>query len=160
VFDRMLVPLDGSEVSETVIPYAIELAKRCGSKVTLLEAVESVGEAMATMAPAEPVLVTPDATEQILQGLEAEQKAAQEYLTKAAERFKAEGVEAGWVVVAGDPGTEILAYARREGSQVIVMASHGRGGLGRLFQGSVAEHVMHHTGIPVLYVRYEREKHK
>ncbi len=160
MFDRMLVPLDGSEVSETVIPFAIELAKRCGSMVTLIEAVESVGEAMATMAPAEPAIVTPEATEQILQGLEAEQKAAQEYLTRTADRFRADGIETGWVVVAGDPGAEILAYAEREGTQVIAMASHGRGGFGRVFQGSVAEHVMRHSAIPVLYVRYQHEKHK
>jgi nucleotide-binding universal stress UspA family protein len=157
MFDKMLVPLDGSEVSETVIPCALELAKRCGSKVTLLQAVESIGEAMATMAPAEPVLVTPDTTEQILEGLEAEQKAAEEYLTGMAAKFKAEGVETGWVVVAGSPGLEILAFAEKEGAQVIAMSSHGRGGLGRVFQGSVAEHVTRHTTIPVLFVRYQHE---
>ena len=160
MFDRMLVPLDGSEVSETVVPYAIELAKRCGSKVTLLEAVESVGEAMATMAPAEPMLVTPEATEQILEGLDAEQKAAQAYLTQMAERFKAEGIETGWVVVAGSPGAEILAYAQREGSQLIALASHGRGGLERVFLGSVAEHVTRNAHVPVLFVRYQHPKQK
>jgi nucleotide-binding universal stress UspA family protein len=155
VFDKLLIPLDGSEVSESVIPFAMELAKRCGSKVTLLQTVESIGQAIATIAPVDPVLVTPDTTEQIVEGVEAEQKAAEEYLTKAAERFKAAGIEAGWVVLSGSPGTEILAYAQKDGSNVIAMASHGRGGLGRVLQGSVAEHVMHHSHIPVLYVRSE-----
>jgi len=158
VFDKMLLPLDGSEVSETAIPYAIELAKRFGSKVTLLETVESLGQAIATMAPVEPVLVTPETTEQIVEGVEAEQKAAEEYLTAVAAKFKAEGVETGWVVLSGSPGFEILAYADKEGLDLIVMATHGRGGLDRVIHGSVCDHVMRHTKLPALFVRYQPKK--
>jgi nucleotide-binding universal stress UspA family protein len=159
VFDKLLVPLDGSEASESVLPFAIELAKRCGSKVTLLQTVESIGQAIATMAPVDPVLVTPDTTEQIVEGVEAEQKAAEDYLTSKASQFKSAGVEAGWVVLSGSPGNEILSFAQKDGSQAIAMASHGRGGLERVLLGSVAEHVLHHANIPVLYVRYQHEKH-
>lgn len=158
MFETILVPLDGSEVSEMVIPYAIEFAKRCGSKVTLLQSVESLGEAMATIAPAEPALISPDATEEIIKGVEAEEKSAEAYLTAVAAKFKAEGVETGWVVVAGAPGAEILAYTEKEGVQAIAMSSHGRGGFGRVFQGSVAEHVTRHTNVPVLFVRYQHGK--
>jgi nucleotide-binding universal stress UspA family protein len=158
VFDKLLVPLDGSEVSESVLPVVMELAKRCNSKVTLLETVESLGQAIATMAPVDPVMVTPDTTEQIVEGVEAEQEAAEEYLTSIAARFKAEGIEAGWVVLSGSPGNEIIDYALKDGSQAIAMASHGRGGLDRVFRGSVAEHVLHHAKVPVLYVRYEHHK--
>ena len=153
MFDKVLVPLDGSEISELAIPYAIELAKCCGSKVTLLQAVESLGQAIATMTPIEPVLVTPETTEQIVEGVEAEQKAAEEYLTGVAARFKTEGAEAGWAVLSGSPGVEILEFADKEGFQLIAMATHGRGGFGRVLHGSVADHVMHHTRLPVLFVR-------
>jgi nucleotide-binding universal stress UspA family protein len=154
VFDKVLVPLDGSDVSELAIPYAIELAKRCGSKVTLLQTVESLGQAIATMAPVDPVLVTAETTEQMIEGVEAEQKAAEEYLTSTAAKFKAEGIDTGWVVLSGSPGLEILEYAAKEGLQLIVMATHGRGGMGRMLHGSVCDHIMHHTTLPVLFVRY------
>ena len=154
MYDKMLVPLDGSEVSELVLPYAIEFAKRCGSQVTLLQTVESLGQAMATMAPADPVLVTPQTTESILEGIEAEQQAAREYLTGIAARFKGEGIDTGTVVASGSPGTEIIHYVDEQEINVVAMSSHGRGGLGRAILGSVADHVMHHTTVPVLVLRY------
>lgn len=153
MFDKVLVPLDGSEISELAIPYAIELAKKCGSKVTLLQAVESLGQAIATMTPIEPVLVTPESTEQIVEGVEAEQKFAEDYLTGIAAKFKAEGVDAAWVVLAGSPGAEIVDYASRENFQVIAMSTHGRTGFDRVIHGSVAEHVLHHSPLPILFVR-------
>jgi nucleotide-binding universal stress UspA family protein len=153
VFEKVLVPLDGSEVSELAVPYALDLGKGCKSKITFLQAVESLGQAIATLSPADPVMVTPETTEQIVEGVEAEQKAAEEYLNGMAGRFKEEGVEAGWVVLAGSAGFEILSYADREGFDTIVMATHGRTGFGRVLHGSVADHVLHHTKLPVLLVR-------
>jgi len=155
VYDTILVPLDGSEVSESVIPHALELARRCRSKVILIEVVESLGQAMAAMAPAEPAMVTPQATEAIMEGVEAEQRAAANYLAKIAERFKgvATGVET--VVVTGSPGIEIARFAESNGVEVITICSHGRGGLGRALLGSVADHLIHHVKVPVLVLRYQ-----
>jgi nucleotide-binding universal stress UspA family protein len=158
VFDKMLVPLDGSEVAERILPYAIEMAKRCGSKVTLLEMVESLSEAMATIPAADPVMVTPEMTESIVEGVKAEEDSAKQYLARVAQQFKQEGVEAGWVVMAGSPGNEIINYATGAGIDVIAMSSHGRGGLSRAILGSVADHVIHHTTVPVLVVRHQDEK--
>jgi nucleotide-binding universal stress UspA family protein len=129
MYDKLLIPLDGSEISEVVIPYALELAKRCGSKVTLLQTIDPHAH-------------------------HAEQPAAEAYLASVAARFKAEGIEADCVVRPGAPGETILQYADTDASQVIAMASHGRGGLNRVLHGSVAEHVMRNAKVQVLYVRY------
>ena len=56
-------------------------------------------------------------------------------------------------LVDGDPATEIVALAKREGVELIVMSSHGRTGLGRLLMGSVAETVMREAECPVLIVK-------
>ena len=154
MYENLLVPLDGSEVSELILPYAIELAKRCESRVTLLQTVESLGQAMATLAPSDPVLVTPETTEAIVEGVEAEESFAHEYLNGIAARFKQEGIEAGTVVVSGSPGSEIMRYIDEKSINVVAMSSHGRGGLGRAIFGSVADHVMHHATVPVLVLRY------
>jgi nucleotide-binding universal stress UspA family protein len=155
VYDIMLVPLDGSEVSETVLPYAIELARRCGSRVILLEVVESLGQAMAAMAPAEPALVTPEATEAVIEGVEAEEKAARDYLTGVASKFKAVVSAVETLVVSGSPGTEIVRVAMENRVEVITVCSHGRGGLGRALLGSVADYLIHHVNVPVLVLRYQ-----
>lgn len=158
MYDKMLVPLDGSDVSELILPYAIELARRCGSKVRLLQMVESLGQAMATLAPADPVLVTPETTEAIVEGVEAEAQAARDYLAGLALKFKDVGLEAESVVRSGSPGVEIIRYSEEEGIDLIAMSSHGRGGLGRAILGSVADHVMHHTSVPVLVLRYREHR--
>lgn len=157
MYNKMLVPLDGSEVSELVLPYAIELAKRCGSKVTLLETVESLGEAMATLAPADPVMVTPETTEALVEGVEAEEQTARDYLTGVARKFRDAGIDASIAVVSGSPGDEILRYTEAGDIDLIALSSHGRGGLGRAILGSVADHVMRHTSVPVLVLRYRED---
>jgi nucleotide-binding universal stress UspA family protein len=156
VYEKLLVPLDGSEVSELILPYAVELAKRCGSQVTLLQTVESLGQAMATLSPADPVLVTPGTTEAIVEGVEAEESSAKDYLAGIASRFKDEGIDAGTTVVSGSPGVEILRCIDDKSITVVAMSSHGRGGLGRAIFGSVADHVMHHATVPVLVLRYHK----
>jgi nucleotide-binding universal stress UspA family protein len=153
MYDKILVPLDGSEVSESMLPYAIELAKRCGSKVLLLQVVESLGQAMAAMAPAEPAMVTPEATEAIIEGVEAEESSAHQYLTGIAEKFRANGSPVETMVVSGSPGVEIARVAE-ENADVVTICSHGRGGLGRALLGSVADHLIHHVNVPVLVLRH------
>jgi nucleotide-binding universal stress UspA family protein len=61
------------------------------------------------------------------------------------------------VIEAGDPADVICRTAERLGSDVIVVGSHGRTGLGRLFLGSVSEHVVRHAPCPVLVVRHPRD---
>lgn len=158
MYDTILVPLDGSDVSESVIPHALELARRCGSKVILIEVVESLGQAMAAMAPAEPAMVTPQATEAIMEGVEAEQRAAADYLTRVATKFRDAGANVETVVVSGSPGIEIARWAESHDVDVITICSHGRSGLGRALLGSVADHLVHHVKVPVLILRYQEHK--
>ena len=158
MFERILVALDGSELAERVLPAVEQLAEKFSSTVILLRATISPEE-LATMttpqsgfgwpamgAPPGP-LVNP------LEITKADLEEATNYLDSIAERFRAKGLEV--LVETPDERAQdaILDCAGRLGVDLIAMTTHGRGGLGRLFYGSVAEHILHHAPCPVLLVR-------
>ncbi len=135
---RILVPLDGSVLAETVLPRASEVARASGATVELLTAVEAH-----TLPGVDPV--------------EAQVKAVQageQYVGAVAERLRGEG--AGEVVTSvwyGPAAYAIVDAARLHKVDLIVMATHGRSGLGRLIMGSVAESVLRGTTTPILLLR-------
>jgi nucleotide-binding universal stress UspA family protein len=69
------------------------------------------------------------------------------------ERGRGLGVEVSFLVWTGDPGDQIVAAAEAEAVDLVLVGSHGRGAVGRLFLGSVSEHVVRHAPCPVLVVR-------
>lgn len=75
--------------------------------------------------------------------------AAQELVARGRER----GVPATFLIWEGEPGESIVAAAEAERAELIVVGSHGRGGVGRLLMGSVSEYVVRHAACPVLVVR-------
>src|SRR5487761_1233704 len=104
MFEKLLIPLDGSEVAESILPYATELARRCGSHVTLLEAVESIEEAIAMIEPSEPAVAVPGTVDALVEGVESEHTAAEQYLSRVATKLGDEGIQADTAVVEGGPG--------------------------------------------------------
>lgn len=142
MFDRILVCLDGSSHSEQMVPYGTEIAKRFNSRVTLLQVLQIPSSLAAASAQgAENVI------EEELRRLSFE---AHQYLDGIAAHLKEAGVEADVVVIEGTPGDAIVEYAKQSSADLIVVATHGRKNIGRLVFGSVADHVMRHTTIPVL----------
>src|SRR5581483_273190 len=95
MYAHILVPLDGSEMSEAALPHAEGLALKLGSRVLLLR----VANLPAT-------LIGEDA-------IQAETDEARDYLTKVAQRFKDAGLQAEWEVVEGDPGRAIIDTAHQ-----------------------------------------------
>ena len=69
------------------------------------------------------------------------------------ERGRAAGVDVSFLVWTGDPGDMIVAAAEAEHVDMVLVGSHGRGAVGRLFLGSVSEHVVRNAPCPVLVVR-------
>ena len=158
MFEKLLIPLDGSEVAESILPYATELARRCGSHVTLLEAVESIEEAIAMIEPSEPAVAVPGTVDALVEGVESEHTAAEQYLSRVATKLGDEGIQADTAVVEGGPGQAIVEAAEQRGCDVIAISSHGRGGIERLLMGSVADHVIRHARMPVLVLHYHEPK--
>ena len=145
---RLLVPLDGSELAETALPVATEVAQRLGVPVHLVRATNSA-QVLATLGGGGPVPATPPAGiyDQLGSDLERE---ATTYLSGVAKGLQAEGLIASWEVDSGSPYTEI-AHAIKPGD-LLVMTSHGRGGVMRWLLGSVAEKLVRDAPAPVLLV--------
>ena len=150
MFGKILVCLDGSSLSEQIVPYATEVARRFGSRVVLLQVLQIPSSLAAASAQgAENVI------EEELRRLSYE---AHQYLEGIATQMKDKGVPAEVSVIEGTPGDAIVEYASQSGIELIVVATHGRKNIGRLVFGSVADHVMRHSFIPVLSVKPEDVK--
>jgi nucleotide-binding universal stress UspA family protein len=147
MYKRILVPTDGSALSKKAMKSAVELASSMGAEIVALNVV-----------PRYPVsyfeggAVVSDAEIARVEKLWAEKgQALADEVGTAAEKA---GVKAKAITVRSDLVAEaILAAARKNKCDLVVMASHGRKGLKRLLLGSETQHVLTHGNIPVLVLR-------
>ena len=138
MYERILVPLDGSEVAEVALPYAEQLAGRLGSQIILMSVSRS----------------TEEQDQQVLRSylqktVEATREKAARYLEKPA----GEAITIEPMILVGDPAEGIVDYADRGDIGLIVMATHGRSGIRRWALGSIAEKVLRATKQPVVLIR-------
>lgn len=138
----VLVPLDTSEVAERAIPWAKTVAGDT-AEVVLLEVIP-VASAVRSFGGQ---VIGEAATIQA-----GYQQMAEAQLAAAVEKWFSSGGRVRTVVSAGDPGEQILAVAKSENVELIVMSSHGRGAIGRFVSGSVADRVVRHAPVPVMVV--------
>jgi nucleotide-binding universal stress UspA family protein len=160
MFHRVVVPLDGSALAETVLADVFTIAFGREPEVLLLSVLPSpsvfaVADLLQERAFRGDVAIDPDA---LVPAVEHELTAADEarmgrYLDPLAERLAASGLRARTQVRIGDAATEIVRCAREEQADAIAMSTHRRTGLDRLRHGSVAEAVLRTAGLPVLVVR-------
>jgi len=142
MYKRVLVPLDGSEVGESIMPFILQIAGPLDMTVVLVRVLE----------PPPPMAV--EGTRYFVPGDLAElQRDAEDYLAAVAAGLRARGVDVTWETRVGRPDTEILAAARSAGADLIAMSTHGRSGVGRLLFGSVAEQVLRQADVPVFLIR-------
>jgi len=133
----LFVPTDGSPYSTSSTQKAIGIAKVYGARMKVISIVD-VTEEFQTQAP--------DAVENLV-------KQAWQYVKAVGSRAEEMGVHADHFVREGESYNVITDMARREAADMIVMGSHGRTGIKRLFMGSVAEKVIGYAPCPVLVVK-------
>ena len=145
-FQRILVPLDGSHFSESVLELAGGMAELYGGKLDLLRVVAYPIEIASPYLPH---------TVQMNQEVVEEAKAsAKEYLENLAEAIRARGVEVEThVVVDSQAGAAVCGACTDLHTDLVVMATHGRGGLKRALLGSTADKVIRSAHTPVLVKR-------
>src|SRR5215208_6957781 len=148
VVSRIVVPLDGSEIAARALPVASEVAKQLGAPVHIVRAVDAatalpMASGVFGAAPA----VDPEVADQIWQEAEAE---ARSTVTTAVSRLRAEGVDASGAIVNGSPFFAI-SEATQPGD-LLILTSHGRGGVRRWLLGSVAEKLVREANAPVILV--------
>lgn len=131
LYERILVPIEGTATDEPVLEHVAKLASLCGAEVTLLRVAH---------------FHTRD--ERVCEVEDAEGD-----IERAAEEMRARGVTVSTRLVAGEPGEVIVAQAAEIKADLIAMATHGHGWAKRLVLGSTAEHVRHHSDVPLLLVK-------
>lgn len=145
---RILLPLDGSTLAEQALPLAEAVARAFGAEIIVLRVITPVtspyvyGDALAGYA-----------APYIEDVLEAQRNEAENYVTDTVEQLRAAGLRARGEVAGGLPADEILRVAAEHHADLIVMATHGRSGLGRFALGSVAERIVSASPVPVLVIR-------
>ena len=135
MFRTILVPLDGSEFGEQALPAAVALARKANAELRLVHVV--------------PPRHAPDARSE-----------AAKYLKAHAGRLTVDGgVRVGTDVLGGSIDECLCEYARRTDCDLIVLTSHGRGALARVWLGSVTDKLVRTAPCPVLTVRTPDESH-
>jgi len=150
MFEKILVCLDGSELAEQILPYATEQAIRLKSSLVLFYAVHDP-VTIGLNFPGTPG--TPFETEGLRRHLREHEAQAEKYLAALVEKLTDKGIDAEYVVMPGRAGEAIVDYSVENGVGLIALSTHGRGGLGKAFFGSVADFVLKTSGLPILLVR-------
>ena len=179
MYKRIVVPLDGSELAECVLPHVESIAKAMDTEeiilITVMERVVNLTPKSAFRKPSgteqenwtdiafsdrpysgrrfefDASLKIPVVTGKML-------KQGQRYLAQIAEGLSKKGVKTGIAVLMGEAAEQIVDFAIEEKTELIIMASHGRSGFSRWALGSVAEKVFHGSSVPILLVKAKAEE--
>ena len=151
MYKKILVPTDGSELSDRGVSAAIDFARMSGAEIVAFSVAEpaSIPAAEGSMA--------------IDLAVEADQRQhfAQDSVDKVARAAQAAGVPCTTAVAfSSRPDQEIIDIAVETNCDLIFLASHGRRGLGRLLAGSVAQYVLTHSTIAVMLLRPLMDDHR
>lgn len=145
MYRNLLVPLDGSTFSEHALALARPIARRAGSRLHLVLIHTPLALHTSDIAP---IRLTE-------QWEDEHRERERHYLEGQAGELRAEGLEVDTEVRDGDVARELTAMA--ESADLLVLATHGRGGLGRAWLGSVADSLIRHVEKPVLLVRPDED---
>jgi nucleotide-binding universal stress UspA family protein len=152
--NNILIPLDGSDLSECVIPFVKDIAKLAlarKAEITLFNVNE-------------PLMVNADYPEKIMHMSWDEhvkyqtlwmEKTSQEYLNNVKRKLEDTGFKVKTEITIGNPTEMILNYAISKSINLIILATHGRSGITRLEYGNVADKILHRSRIPIFLVRPE-----
>ena len=152
---RILVPLDGSELSEAALPHAKELASRLSSSIHLVRVVPLARQlAASSFAGSGGIDGMPGLdVKAIDEAVEARLQEAIVYIEEQGKKLQQEGISVEWEVRQGAAAEEILESVQNNDIDLIAISTHGRSGLGRLVFGSVFDSVMRDAGIPVMVIK-------
>lgn len=153
LFEKILVPLDGSEHSLKALDVAIQIAKKFGGKITIVHvysvAVPGIMPEPSMATAGVPVMTAPDVSRLV----EAARKAGSRILEDGEQKVKAAKVEVNKLLEEGHTVQEIIRVAKEGCFELIVMGARGISHIREMLLGSVSDGVMHHVSCPVLVVK-------
>ena len=145
MLNKILVPLDGSQEAEAVIPHVEEIASIVRAEVFLLRVIPVHYETITVQGY--------DYTIYPEQQMESDKVRAKDYLHLVCSRMKQKGINAKYEVCFGDAADQIIKTANDTQTHLVAMSTHGRSGISRLFLGSVADRVLQAGTTPLLLAR-------
>lgn len=148
MYERVLVPMDGSKRAERILPFVEKLASGFDSEVIFLQVIDINLLYTGPYTYLSEIEFGENETRRMKQEAET-------YLETLQEKFEAKGIRARYFISEGSIVNTIINTAEREGANLIAMASHGRTGLARVFYGSIAAGVLHLIDRPLLIIRSE-----
>ncbi len=146
MYQHVMAPLDGSELAECVLPHVEAIAAGCSvTAVTLAMVVPPLhmyGGAETRISPEERKHLEEDSVE-----------VATAYLEEKAQLLREKGIPVEVKVLLGNVLDQLVEYINQNNVDLIIIATHGRSGVSRLFLGSVADRLLRQAPVPVLMVR-------
>ena len=153
MFDNILVPLDGSELSEQALPMAQSLAQSFDATIHLIHVITRENEYSAARGT-ESVLVAEMEMDTVRRLNEDRLNRGRKYVDQVASHLSSAGakVESLDAIKEGDASQNIVDYVKDHHVDLVVMSTHGHGGVRRLLMGSVTDRVIRSCEAPVLVV--------
>ena len=153
MFAHILVPLDGSELSERALPIAQNLAQSSEATVHLIHMVSREHE-LGAGGGIESVQAAELEMDMARRLTESQLHRGRKYVDQVGSQLSGAGVkvESQYAVKADDPAQNIIDYAKEHSISLVVMTTHGHGGIRRLLLGSVTDRVIRSCEVPVLVV--------
>jgi nucleotide-binding universal stress UspA family protein len=145
MYQRILVPLDGSKLAEQALSHAAVQAAQFGAEIVLLKVLGPLPES--SMAARGAVRTAEAASAEL----------AQDYLEGVAANLREQGIPTQTAVVDGRPYVEVIRFAEQNQIDLIVLSTRGYSGLSRWLLGSVADRVVRGATVPLLLVQARRE---
>jgi len=146
MYEKIMVPLDGSKLAECVLPHVEAFIEGCHvSKVVFVRVVETAASFYSGDYPISP--------EVLKERESASQTTAKDYLDQVVNRLKHRETEIHSEVLVGHVADSLADFTGKNDFDLILIATHGRSGLNRWVRGSIADKVLRGANIPVLMVR-------
>ena len=150
MYNKIMVPLDGSDLAECVMPHVEAITTGC--KITNVVFVRVVNPIhLPVSVPAKGDFGFSENERHELE--EQHKQTANTYLKQIVENTRLEGAVLGYEVLVGKVADTLAHWAEKNGVDLIVIASHGRSGISRWVMGSVADRVLRSACVPVLMIR-------
>jgi nucleotide-binding universal stress UspA family protein len=144
-YKTILAPLDGSTLAHQALPHARALAKQAGARIILLR--------VSTYSTYDFLFINPMLAATLRQTIEQSHDEERRYLREMAASLSADGLKVRADLREGDVAEAILNASQTCHADLLVMSTHGHGGLTRWLMGSVADKIVRHAAIPVLLIR-------
>ncbi len=148
VFHSILVAIDGSEHAQRALSEAIDLAQLSNARLTVM----TVQQQPSTLLVGGPVVPPVD-----MRSLDEAMRQEHEQLLESAIEQVPQDVSVVKMLVQGSPASAIIAQARKDGNDLIVLGSRGRGEVASMLLGSVSHQVLQRSAVPVLVVHVDRD---